>query len=124
MTHTPPSSPHEPRSARASSPAPPTRPGGPAPRPRGPRARMLVLLAALLTACGAGAGSPDTTPRHGEAPVDRSGPAGHDEVCSAYDGSFERPCAAGLSCCYPCGVDGCDSVCHTEEECGVDMMRP
>jgi hypothetical protein len=50
--------------------------------------------------------------------------AGHDEVCHAHDGSLDRPCAEGLSCCYPCGTDGCDSVCHTPEECQVDQMRP
>ena len=22
------------------------------------------------------------------------------------------PCGAGLSCCYPCGIDGCDFVCE------------
>lgn len=25
-------------------------------------------------------------------------------------------CGPGLSCCYPCGVEGCDSVCM--EDCG------
>jgi hypothetical protein len=34
------------------------------------------------------------------------------------------PAAEGLSCCYPCGIDGCDSVCHTREECDMDRMRP
>jgi hypothetical protein len=26
-------------------------------------------------------------------------------------------CGAKLSCCYPCGIDGCDSVCATNQEC-------
>jgi hypothetical protein len=61
----------------------------------------------------------------GEASPTRSdGAAGHGEVCHAYDGSLDRPCAEGLSCCYPCGIDGCDSVCHTPEECDMDRMRP
>ena len=27
------------------------------------------------------------------------------------------PCPEGLSCCYPCGVDGCDWVCADEATC-------
>ncbi len=51
-------------------------------------------------------------------------PAAHGEVCSSADHGVSRPCAEGLSCCYPCGIDGCDSVCHTAEECQMDRMRP
>ena len=81
--------------------------------------RRALALALLLTACGASAAS--GPPSGGGAP----GPvAAHDEVCHAHDGSLDRPCAAGLECCYPCGVDGCDSVCHTPAECRVDMVRP
>lgn len=28
-------------------------------------------------------------------------------------------CGVGLSCCYPCGVDGCDFTCLTNAECSV-----
>ncbi len=33
-------------------------------------------------------------------------------------------CGPGLSCCYPCGIQGCDWVCHTPAECDVDRQRP
>lgn len=58
-----------------------------------------------------------------------SGFGKHNDVC-AYGGRsgphFETPppCGPGLFCCYPCGIDGCDSVCHTEAECNADRTRP
>lgn len=33
-------------------------------------------------------------------------------------------CGPGLQCCYPCGIQGCDSVCHTRAECDLDRRRP
>lgn len=33
-------------------------------------------------------------------------------------------CGPGLECCYPCGIQGCDWVCHTPQECAVDRTRP
>ena len=55
--------------------------------------------------------------------------AQHNEVCYARDRETEEGrqvavCAEGLGCCYPCGIPGCDSVCHTAEECRMDEMRP
>lgn len=50
--------------------------------------------------------------------------AAHGEVCSSAEGGTVATCAPGLFCCYPCGIDGCDSVCHTAEECEADHMRP
>jgi hypothetical protein len=41
------------------------------------------------------------------------------EVCRSgarSGGGIDRPCAPGLQCCYPCGVEGCDSVCMAD--CG------
>jgi hypothetical protein len=31
--------------------------------------------------------------------------------------SVHRDCRAGLQCCYPCGMAGCDWVCATQAEC-------
>jgi hypothetical protein len=35
-----------------------------------------------------------------------------------------EPCADGLSCCYPCGIDGCDSVCMDVSQTGECPMYP
>jgi len=51
-------------------------------------------------------------------------PAAHGEMCASADHSVTRACAEGLYCCYPCGIEGCDSVCHTQQECDMDRMRP
>lgn len=75
-------------------------------------------------AAGGGAGGSGPASVDGGLPV-----AGHNEVCYARDRSSDSghevaTCAEGLECCYPCGIPGCDSVCHTPEECQVDMTRP
>ncbi len=31
--------------------------------------------------------------------------------------SIQRGCAEGFNCCYPCGMEGCDYVCATPDEC-------
>ena len=67
---------------------------------------------------------PGPTSETPELQAPSSGPAAHGEVCSSRDHAMERPCAEGLSCCYPCGIAGCDSVCHTQVECQMDRMRP
>ncbi len=74
---------------------------------------LLVSVAGLLIGCART--RPATS--SGE-PVDHdtSAPAGEREICRvgrAHSGPDvkARPCAQGLECCYPCGVDGCDSVC-------------
>ena len=33
-------------------------------------------------------------------------------------------CAIGLSCCYPCGIFGCDHQCATPSECASWQMLP
>lgn len=35
-----------------------------------------------------------------------------------------RDCQAGLQCCYPCGIAGCDWVCATPTECNAWRTRP
>lgn len=69
-------------------------------------------------------------------PRDPSGLPPHDgrrgAVCSwgEYRGgeaaSYPEPraCRAGLSCCYPCGVGGCDSVCQPAEVCESYVGMP
>ena len=55
----------------------------------------------------------------------------HNQVCRfgarrdpAIAGKVARTCGPGLFCCYPCGVQGCDFVCHTKTECQLDSRRP
>jgi hypothetical protein len=66
-----------------------------------------------------------------DAGVAKNAPGKHGDVCAL--GRRHQPgephpkvveCGPGLQCCYPCGVQGCDSVCHTQEECRLDQMRP
>jgi len=53
----------------------------------------------------------------------------HGDVCEkATDSPLGLPrkvrdCGPGLHCCYPCGIVGCDSVCHTAAECAYDIKR-
>jgi hypothetical protein len=79
----------------------------------------LLLTAALVAACSSPAKptSNVTTP-----PADKVG--NHGAVCglgSRHENSSDAPapveCSAGLQCCYPCGIDGCDDICMTPDEC-------
>ena len=38
--------------------------------------------------------------------------------------TISRACAEGLSCCYPCGMEGCDFVCATGDECSAWSRIP
>ena len=38
--------------------------------------------------------------------------------------SINRGCAEGLRCCYPCGMEGCDHVCATPDECSAWSTLP
>lgn len=61
---------------------------------------------------------------------DEGAPVGkHGDVCRRGERHLGDPgrvvsCGPGLSCCYPCGIQGCDWVCHTPQECAVDSRRP
>ena len=54
----------------------------------------------------------------------------HGAVCSwghSQEAHADTPlaaCQSDLSCCYPCGIDGCSSVCATKEECDSWMTLP
>jgi hypothetical protein len=64
--------------------------------------------------------TPDAKPDDGTAQV-----GNHGAVCAVGgrhrgdDAPKVVECTAGLQCCYPCGIDGCDSVCMTQAECNV-----
>ena len=79
------------------------------------------LIIAMLVACGGKQPAPAT--------VDNTKPDGtaagnEGAVCAFGDrhkGSGEPvACGPGLNCCYPCGIDGCDSVCM-RGECPTDI---
>jgi hypothetical protein len=54
----------------------------------------------------------------------------HNEVCRTgtrgplRESKVVVACGSGLQCCYPCGIAGCDWVCHTAAECQMDRRRP
>jgi len=43
------------------------------------------------------------------------------EVC---DPGETNPCATGLHCCYPCGIEGCDFVCTPEDMNTLECPLP
>jgi hypothetical protein len=84
--------------------------------------RQTLLVVVLFAACG---GPRSTAPGGGTAGGgDGSGSAttgGEGAIC-AVGAQNQDPnaqavaCAEGLECCYPCGIEGCDSVCM--KDCG------
>lgn len=51
--------------------------------------------------------------------------AGVGEVCRSTDadgGTFTRECQAGLLCCYPCGIQGCDHQCRAPCDGGAECI--
>jgi len=70
-----------------------------------------VLL--VLAACGGSRSEPPTAPTPptaGDVGAVCSCGRQSEGKCTAVD------CKAGLVCSYPCGIDGCDSVCMTAED--------
>lgn len=76
-----------------------------------------ALIALVFVACGGKQTPPPS--------VDNAKPAMGTQgaVCAIGDehrgSGVAVACGPGLSCCYPCGIDGCDSVCMPE--CPVGM---
>lgn len=76
-----------------------------------------ILIALFVVACGGKQTPPSTvdnaTPAGKPADKPAIGKAG--DVCHVgrqHEGSrVAVDCGPGLNCCYPCGIDGCDSVC-------------
>ncbi|MAC29570.1 MAG: hypothetical protein CMH59_24325 [Myxococcales bacterium] len=95
--------------------------GGTMSTKRATATRSFVLAALLaLSACGSG-GEPDDEVTSGDE-VEQRGEETPAEpiVCRAgsQGGPAEvRACPEGLSCCYPCGVEGCHWVCADAETC-------
>lgn len=85
--------------------------------------RIVALIFALLFGCTSEPNDVDHEITNGDSTVDSDNDgqlAQQGEVCQSGEQSPEeihRACAEGLGCCYPCGVQGCDSVCATPEEC-------
>ena len=80
--------------------------------------QVLVLAVLLIAACG----GPTSTAPSGDPPGDSPTAGGPGSICAVGDQHPEGTtvtavaCADGLQCCYPCGIDGCDSVCMAD--CG------
>ena len=94
-----------------------------------------VLIVLFLVACGGKQTPPstvdNTTPNDdpgkspaGDKPVDTSSVGKAGDVCHIgrqHAGSAVAvDCGPGLNCCYPCGIDGCDSVCMAGD-CPTDI---
>lgn len=70
--------------------------------------RGLVFALLVVAGCGGKARAPN---------AEASGGPG--AICSCHDREPDCvavSCQAGLTCGYPCGIDGCHSVCMTPEE--------
>lgn len=81
---------------------------------------VLGMLVLAVAACGSGSSEPSgPTPPPA---IDAAAVGGEGAICRV--GEQHPPgevveaveCAAGLQCCYPCGIPGCDSVCMAD--CG------
>ena len=102
--------------------------GGTMSTKRATATRSFVLAALLaLSACGSG-GEPDDEVTSGDE-VEQRGEETPAEpiVCRAgsQGGPAEvRACPEGLSCCYPCGVEGCHWVCADAETCASWSTLP
>ena len=84
--------------------------------------RAPLILALLVVGCS-GASTPPAGPGSGSGSGTAAvTPGGEGTICRAGehrgpDNPVEaRPCEEGLQCCYPCGIQGCDSVCMAD--CG------
>jgi len=83
-------------------------------------------LVALLVACGHPAmPAPPTSPAAERDPLAKSDGTEH-SVCH-WGARMSRPlpapaaCKAGLQCCYPCGIPGCNSECMAVASCPTDI---
>lgn len=89
------------------------------------RALWTILLAATLLACGGAAVEEERSTGDGS---EQDAPPREPIVCrpGAHDhqDASVRSCPEGLSCCYPCGVEGCAWVCASPERCEAWSTLP
>jgi hypothetical protein len=79
---------------------------------------------AQVVEAGAPDGKPGPLPRGGGARVGKRGDVCRTGSRSGRADDLVVTCGPGLECCYPCGIEGCDWVCHTPSECEQDRERP
>lgn len=90
--------------------------------------RLLAVTLALV-ACSSPSKPVTTSPPSNLASpsdADESKLGNHGAVCQLgrrHENTAGAPkvveCSEGLSCCYPCGIQGCDFKCMTPAECNV-----
>jgi hypothetical protein len=75
--------------------------------------KQLLIALSFVVACGGKQSSPSTVDNTAPAAKPATGKAG--DVCAVGDQHVGEKiavdCGPGFNCCYPCGIDGCDSVC-------------
>jgi hypothetical protein len=84
---------------------------------------MIVRRSALILVCVLACG-PARSTDHARGPDGAATDGSEGAVC-AWGERSDAPrrstplasCQPGLSCCYPCGIAGCDSVCATKARC-------
>jgi hypothetical protein len=96
------------------------------------RPALALLLALLLPLAACSGGTRSATPANttvttttttttSDPPPDRPHIDGTEGAICAWGerrtdpAPRPEPCAEGLTCCYPCGIQGCDSVCTNVE---------
>lgn len=79
--------------------------------------RWMLVFVLVLVSCGhpPSRSTLGSTDERGEPAPGELG-----SVCNCHDDigpeCEEAPCREGLVCGYPCGIDGCNSVCMTPDE--------
>lgn len=99
--------------------------------------RTAIVIFALVTTVACGPKGGDTTPTSGTTATGSGSGASESPtgnlgaVCACGDGPDGADlapdctpvkCSEGLVCGYPCGIEGCNSVCMTQAD--ADMPRP
>ena len=87
------------------------------------------LMCLSATSCKTGGQGQGEGPEEPEEPEDKRPRGKQGDVCAvglAEGGptTTVHACGRNLSCCYPCGIDGCNSVCATAKECEAWRTLP
>jgi hypothetical protein len=91
---------------------------------RGARLALGLLLAAALTGGCAGEHGKQRGVKEPPGSIAEEGRVCRYGSLAPVPEEPPPPCPEGLSCCYPCGVEGCDWVCADAETCASWSTLP